>query len=419
VWRAADREMWCQTAISFAFLSAVAVAFDLDAHDAIGQTCASAMTQESIKQLKKLLDGQDASEVAGWGHQVDDTYPGMERLHFQVHDEKADGGFCGAKKTAICQDNICLLQSIKHFYGKVLSDEGRRVEFPAIDYQKVAKGIKFSDADLLKMLINLIGDLHQPMHVGFGGDDNGRNVIVKFRGEKTSLYDVWDKAISEAVRTHESHFWLGGWTHVRAVSTEWENDKARWKEDGADKSFERWLDESAQLACEKAYTNPVTGKKLAGPGAEGGEPELGEDVFQAWREIWLKQILIAGERTAIVLNDILDAKGAAKLQKGSKVHTKADEEKAKEEAEWEKERLERRKEEKKAAKSRTSARPPLFNPSVFLTNLSIALVTVPMTLVVANHGLNPQSYVHLVKSLLESGNGASAGAPKVPSKRYE
>lgn len=400
--------------LGLATLSLIA-AFDLDAHDAIGQTCASAMDQEAIRQLKRMLDGQDASEVAGWGHQVDDTFPGMERLHFQVHDDKGEGGFCGATRSAKCEDNICLLQAIKHFYGKVLSDEGRRTEYPQIDYSKVAKGIKFADADLLKMLINLLGDLHQPMHVGYAGDDNGRRVLVRFRGEKVSLYDVWDKAISEAVRTTESNFWLGGWTHVRAVSADWEQDKARWKEDGAFKSFERWLDESVKFACEKAYVHPITGKKLAGPDAapEGSEPvEIDEAAYQEWRQLWLKQVLIAGERTAIVMNDILDAKGAAKLSKGGKVQTKADDEKAKEQAEWEKDRQQRRKEERK---SRTSV--PFINPSVFFTNLCIAAVTVPVTLLVANHGLNPQTWMSFLRSLLNAAEAPSV--PSGPAKRFE
>lgn len=44
---------------------AVAAAFDIDAHDAIGQTCTSAMSLEAIKQVKRLLGGQDASDAAG------------------------------------------------------------------------------------------------------------------------------------------------------------------------------------------------------------------------------------------------------------------------------------------------------------------------------------------------------------------
>ena len=46
--------------------------------------------------------------------------------------------------------------------------------------------------------------------MGYGNDNNGRKVLVKFRGQTMSLYDVWDHGISETIRTHESNFWLGG-----------------------------------------------------------------------------------------------------------------------------------------------------------------------------------------------------------------
>ncbi|CAE7218653.1 ENDO2 [Symbiodinium pilosum] len=399
---------------ALAWLLSLASGFDIEAHDAVGQTCASAMDQEAIKQIKRMMGGQDASDVAGWGHQVHDTYPDTARLHFQVHDD-AVGGFCGEKRASKCQDNICLLEAIKHFYGKVLSDEGRRIDYPAIDYNKVAKGIRFSDADFLKMLINLIGDLHQPMHVGYAQDDNGRSVKVKFRGSLMSLYEVWDKAISEAVRTEESNYWLGGWTHVRAVSSEWDFDKRKWKEDGAFKSFERWMDEAVQFSCKKAYVHPLTGQRLAGPEAQNAQTqtpvEIDEAAYQEWRHLWLRQILIAGERTAIVLNDILDNKGAARLATGSKVHTKADEEKAKEQAAWEQERLKRQREERR---TRTSG--SLINVGAFLTNLFVAIFTVPIFLLVANHGLNPQTYAGLIRSILES---HTETATKGPAKRFE
>mmetsp|Transcript_45513 Transcript_45513/g.131845 ORF Transcript_45513/g.131845 Transcript_45513/m.131845 type:complete len:420 (+) Transcript_45513:106-1365(+) len=390
-------------------------AFDIDAHDAIGQTAASAMDQQAVKQVKRLLGGQDASDVAGWGHQVDDTFPDMARLHFQVHDDSAQP-FCGPAESRVanCEDNVCLLAAIKHFYGKVLQDEGRRIDYPSIDYNKVAKGIKFSDADSVKMLINLVGDLHQPMHVGFKGDDNGKKVQINFRGQMMSLYDVWDKGISEAVRTQESSFWLGGWTHIRAISDEFEKDKALWQKEGPFKSFERWAAETISFACEKAYAHPTTGQKLGGPGVGQNPIAIDDAAYQAWREAWLRQLLIAGERTAIVLNDILDAGGAAKLHEGTSVKTKADDEKEKEKKQWEKERNEIRKSERAARGS------PHINFSVLLTNLSIAAVVVPLFLVVANYGLNPRVYAALLRTLTESGGGTTGGGPGQRSaKRFE
>eukprot|EP00928_Gymnodinium_smaydae_P086849 TRINITY_DN71265_c0_g1_i1.p1 TRINITY_DN71265_c0_g1~~TRINITY_DN71265_c0_g1_i1.p1 ORF type:complete len:437 (-),score=118.81 TRINITY_DN71265_c0_g1_i1:94-1344(-) len=393
----------------------LAVAFDIDAHDAIGQTAASAMDQEAIRQVKRLLDGKDASDVAGWGHQVDDTFPGMERLHFQAYDDKAKP-HCGAfaERQAVCEDNICLLQSIRHFYGKVLQKEGRKIDYPAIDYEKAAKGVTFSDVDSLKMLINLLGDLHQPLHLGFVGDDMGRSVKVNFRGNTISLYDLWDRVVSETVRNEESNFWLGGWTHVRAVQEEFEKDKAEWKSEGAFKMFDKWAAETADFACREAYVVPRTGKKLAGPGAESGPVEITAEDYQQLRKVWLRQILVAGERTAIVLNDILDAASAARLREGAAVKTNADKNEEEQKKQWAKERDERLKNERRSA-------PSSFQFGVFLTNLSIAAVVVPVFLLIMNGVINPVSWIELLlESASSAGGGASSGlGGRASAKRWE
>jgi hypothetical protein len=207
------------------------VAFDLEAHDAIGQTATSAMDQAAIRQVKRLLGGQDPSDVAGWGHQVDDTFPAIEKLHFQPH----EGTLCDnvASAPVKCEDNICLVEAIKHFYGRILKDEGRTPEKVIdIDHRKFtsitdSKPIKFTDADAVKMLINLIGDLHQPLALGYSADDMGRNFKVKFRGKELSLYDFWDKEIGEVVRKHESNFWLEDGLTMPGLSQSFRKTKQR------------------------------------------------------------------------------------------------------------------------------------------------------------------------------------------------
>lgn len=387
----------------------LAGAFDMDGHDAIGQTAASAMDQEAVRGMKRLLGGQDASDVAGWGHQVDDTYPSVAKLHFQSHDSEWCGAVEGRK--AACEDNICLLQAIKHFYGKILADEGRKIDYPAIDYRKVEPSGKltFSDADAVKMLINLIGDMHQPLHIGFAADDNGKNVKVEFQGKHMSLYDVWDTAIAEMVKTQESGFWYGGWTHVRSISGQFQKDKETWKKEGAMKTFDIWFAEQAQFACEKAYKHPTTGKALAGPAAQVDPIRIDRNAYQALKQTWLNQLLIAGERTAIVLNDILDAAEAKKLTASGGVVTNADEEKKRQEAEWSKERDKNLAKEVKT--SRASATTPFrVVPSIALTNFAIACAVVPIFLLIANYGLDPRSWAVLVKMLMEKDSDTASGA---------
>ena len=47
----------------------------------------------------------------------------------------------------------------------------------------------------MKILIHLVGDLHQPMHMGHLSDLGGNNVKVKFFDRDTNLHSVWDGSI--------------------------------------------------------------------------------------------------------------------------------------------------------------------------------------------------------------------------------
>jgi hypothetical protein len=54
---------------------------------------------------------------------------------------------------------------------------------------------KYSKSEVavfLKVLFHLVGDLHQPMHTGYGSDRGGNNISVTFHGKATNLHAVWD-----------------------------------------------------------------------------------------------------------------------------------------------------------------------------------------------------------------------------------
>ena len=44
----------------------------------------------------------------------------------------------------------------------------------------------------LRYLVHLIGDIHQPLHVGRGEDRGGNEIKVKWFGENSNLHRVWD-----------------------------------------------------------------------------------------------------------------------------------------------------------------------------------------------------------------------------------
>lgn len=49
----------------------------------------------------------------------------------------------------------------------------------------------------LKWIAHLIGDLHQPLHVGRGDDRGGNEIVVLWFGEPTNLHSVWDSKLIE------------------------------------------------------------------------------------------------------------------------------------------------------------------------------------------------------------------------------
>ncbi|MCP4457677.1 MAG: S1/P1 nuclease [Cytophagales bacterium] len=59
----------------------------------------------------------------------------------------------------------------------------------------------FSDVDeafALKCLVHLIGDIHQPMHVGNGEDKGGNDIDVEYFWSQSNLHRVWDSGIIDS-----------------------------------------------------------------------------------------------------------------------------------------------------------------------------------------------------------------------------
>lgn len=47
----------------------------------------------------------------------------------------------------------------------------------------------------LSYLVHLVGDLHQPLHVGFNKDKGGNLVKLKWFGAKVNLHQIWDEKL--------------------------------------------------------------------------------------------------------------------------------------------------------------------------------------------------------------------------------
>mmetsp|Transcript_58091 Transcript_58091/g.138196 ORF Transcript_58091/g.138196 Transcript_58091/m.138196 type:complete len:375 (+) Transcript_58091:67-1191(+) len=301
--------------LRFALLPALlllsARAWDKDGHEAIGMITMSALQNGPVHEVKRLMHGKDAVDVAAWAHKVNAKYPWTKELHFQPQPTWV----CGSLDTSLCPDNRCLVKALRHFYGELVQKPNPA---DSIDWG----GLALTDADRVKFLINLIGDMHQPLHLGFASNDCGRNITVVFRGKTSTLFDFWDTDMTQAIMKDTPNFWWGGWTHVQRTRSEYEKDGKAWEKDGI-AMFDRWADENAKSTCEDVYRDAVTRRNIT---AEKGPIRITERLYEAWKQEMLSKMLVAGARTAIVLNSILQHREASTLHDGTAVKMEDEEE---------------------------------------------------------------------------------------------
>ena len=50
----------------------------------------------------------------------------------------------------------------------------------------------------LKMLVHLVGDIHQPMHMGLRSDLGGNRWMVKYFNSPKNLHSIWDSSLPES-----------------------------------------------------------------------------------------------------------------------------------------------------------------------------------------------------------------------------
>ncbi|MEG1622106.1 MAG: S1/P1 nuclease [Alistipes sp.] len=137
------------------------------------------------------------------------------------------------------------------------------------------------EAEYLKMLIHLVGDVHCPMHSGRKSDFGGNRVAVQFFGRDTDLHSAWDSSM-----VYTAHKWS---------YTEWQKQLDRLsKEEIA--QIERgepsdWLKEAHDI-CIQIYADTPAGTNIS------------YNYMAKYTPVVEKQLLYGGYRLAGLLNEI-------------------------------------------------------------------------------------------------------------------
>ena len=161
--------------VALFFIPVKTFAWGEKGHGLVAEVAFKKLDKKTRKLVLSYLDGMTIEQAATWMDDVrkDHAYDKLKPLHYVNFDK-------GAIVKDTCCDNIIhalttTIQDLKHYK----------------DFSKEEVKTK------LCYLFHLIGDLHQPLHIGYGSDKGGNTVQVNFNDKGTNLHGLYDYGIIE------------------------------------------------------------------------------------------------------------------------------------------------------------------------------------------------------------------------------
>lgn len=231
-------------------------------HRATGKIAENHLSKRTKKCVDKILNGQSLAFVSTFGDEIksDRKYREYNVWHYVNMD------FDETYETAVKNPEGDLVTGIEKCVT-VLKDKN------STDEDKVFH---------LKMLVHLIGDLHQPMHIGRREDKGGNTIQVQWFGRGTNLHRVWD---TDMIRE-----WNMSYLELADNADNLSKKQIKFIQEG---TVADWVNEVHGITKE-VYKSVEVGEKLS--------YRYSYDHFNTVRT----QLQKGGLRLAKVLNDIYD-----------------------------------------------------------------------------------------------------------------
>jgi len=276
----------------------VVYSWGLEGHQATAGVAMSLLNGQSQTSLNGILaSGDNLVSVSDWADQIksNPAWKWASALHYADIPDWA----CSFAMSD-CLNNICVVGAITN-YSTILGVSNDP------DMQQVA----------VKFLTHFVGDVHQPLHVGFVGDLGGNKIEGTYDDSDFNLHSVWDTGIIED-RLADFNNDTSQWTaylvsQLTKVNTSSWSDCPSSGVSGAPSVIcpEHWANGSAQLACSNAYVDADGTTHLQSGFDLGGYQD---DYYNRNLPIIEEQIMKGGVRLAALFNQIFSTSNTEKDQ---------------------------------------------------------------------------------------------------------
>ncbi|MEQ9424170.1 MAG: S1/P1 nuclease [Cyclobacteriaceae bacterium] len=241
-------------------LSQESFAWGKTGHYVVGQIADRRLSKSAQRAINEILRGESLAMVGNYMDAIksDSSYDHMRPWHYCTIPDSLSYDQAGTPEEGD------VIQTIDRVISELQSKQ-------------------FTDSDeafALKILVHLIGDIHQPLHVGNGEDRGGNDIRTEFFWQSSNLHRVWDSGIIENQKLSYSEWsdWLLSTTSDDEIK-EWENAEVI-----------GWANESKALR-DQVYDLPKDAK-------------INYEYEYRNLDVVKQRLLQAGIRLAFVLNSI-------------------------------------------------------------------------------------------------------------------
>jgi len=233
-------------------------------HRIVGEIADSYLSPSAKKEIQKILGTESIAMGSNWPDFIksDPAYKYLDVWHYVDFERNIS---FGQMKFVLEKDTSANAYNKLNF----LITELKKKALP-LDKKQM----------YLKLLIHIIGDIHQPLHVGYSDDRGGNDVKVSWFNEPSNLHSVWDAKLIDYQQLSYTEY-------TKAINYSTLAQRQLWVKGG----LLAWLWDSYQIA-ESLYRDVKTGDKLSYRYNFGHIGTLN------------KQLLKGGVRLAEVLNKI-------------------------------------------------------------------------------------------------------------------
>jgi len=218
----------------FFYLPIAGMAWGTEGHRIVGQIAESHLTKKARREVFKILGTESMAMVSNLADFVksDATYNYMYNWHFINFKE---GLTEDAIEAYLAKDTATDAYTKINFLTAGLKDKSTTPD---------------NKVFYLKVLIHLVGDIHQPMHTGRPDDLGGNKVKVFWFNESKNLHQVWDDQLILFQQLSYTEY-------ATAINHITKEDKKILQQQPVSK----WVYQSYQLA-ERIYTETKPDQKL-------------------------------------------------------------------------------------------------------------------------------------------------------------